>query len=137
MEFIQNNIFLVITAVVSGGMLLWSFFGRRLIGVAEVGTFEATQLINQKDAVVLDVRDEGEFKSGHIPNSRHIPLAGIGSRLKELEKFRQRPIVIICRSGNRSGAAVGILKKNGFNDVVVLRGGLMAWEQANLPVERK
>lgn len=136
MEFIRNNIFLVTTAVVSGVMLLWSFFGRRLLGVAEVGTLEATRLINQKDALVLDVRDEGEFKAGHIPNSRHIPLAGIGSRLKELEKFRQRPVVLICRSGSRSGAAAGILKKSGFNDVVVLQGGLTAWAQANLPVEK-
>lgn len=136
MEFIRNNIFLVTTAVVSGVMLLWSFFGRRLLGVAEVGTLEATRLINQKDALVLDVRDEGEFKAGHIPNSRHIPLAGIGSRLKELEKFRQRPVVIICRSGSRSGAAAGILKKSGFNNVVVLQGGLAAWAQANLPVEK-
>lgn len=136
MEFIRNNIFLVTTAVVSGVMLLWSFFGRRLMGVAEIGTLEATRLINQKDALVLDVRDEGEFKAGHIPNSRHIPLAGIGSRLKELEKFRKRPVVIICRSGSRSGAAAGILKKSGFNDVVVLQGGLTAWAQANLPVEK-
>lgn len=136
MEFIQDNIWLVLIAVVSGGMLAWSFLGPKILGIPQVGTLEATRLINQRDAVVLDVRDEGEYRAGHIPNSRHVPLTAIDSRLKELEKYRARPILVICRTGNRSGAAANLLRKRGFQEVWVLRGGLVAWEQANLPVER-
>jgi rhodanese-related sulfurtransferase len=136
MDFVQQHIWLIAIAVVSGGMLLWSFAGPMILGIPQVNTFEATQLINQRDAMVLDVRDEGEFRSGHIPRSRHVPLTAIGSRIKELEKFREKPVVLVCRSGNRAGTAAGLLKKNGFQDVRVLRGGVLSWEQANLPVER-
>ena len=136
MEFVQEHIWLIAIAVLSGGMLLWSFIGPTVLGIPQVNTFEATQLINQRDAVVVDVRDEGEYRAGHIPHSRHVPLTAIGGRVQELEKFREKPVVLVCRSGNRAGAAAGILKKRGFQDVRVLRGGVVSWEQANLPVER-
>ncbi len=136
MDFVQEHIWLIAIAVVSGGMLLWSFVGPTVLGIPLVNTFEATQLINQRDAVVLDVRDEGEFRAGHIPQSKHMPLAGIGPRIKELDKYRDKPVLLVCRSGNRASAAASLLKKGGFQDVRVLRGGVMSWEQANLPVER-
>lgn len=136
MEFVQDNIWLVLIAVVSGGMLVWSFLGPKILGIPQVGTLEATRLINQRDALVLDVRDEGEYRAAHIPHSRHVPLTAIDSRIRELEKYRKRPILIICRSGNRSGAAANLLRKRGFEEVWVLKGGLVAWEQANLPIEK-
>ncbi|MDA8092779.1 MAG: rhodanese-like domain-containing protein [Betaproteobacteria bacterium] len=136
MHFIQQNIWLVTLAVVSGVMLVWPEIERRLSGVRHVGVLEATQLINQRDALVLDVREDKEFATGHIPNSKHIPLGQLGTRLTELAKYKARPIVVNCRSGARSARACGALGKQGFGEVYVLTGGMMAWEQANLPVAR-
>lgn len=136
LTFLKNNIFLVAICVVSGGLLLWPLIQKLTTGGKEVSVPEAIQLINRSDAVVLDVRDAAEFTAGHIPNSRHIPVGEIGKRLKELEKFKQRPIIVNCRSGTRSASACAVLRKNGFEQVVSLRGGMLGWQQASMPVEK-
>lgn len=136
MEFIQHNLLLVATAVISGGMLIWSFLGSRISGINQVGTLEATRMLND-DALVLDVREDSEWGVGHIPNARHIPLGKLSGRMGELEKFKGKPIVIYCRSGQRSARACSMLKKSGYENVHNLAGGIIAWEQANLPVTRK
>lgn len=137
MQFVQTNIWLILIALVSGGMLIWPAIKRLVSGTHEVSTFDATQLINRRDALVLDVRESGDYANGHIPGAKHIPFAQLASRLKELEKFKQRPIVVTCGSGTRSGSAVGILRKAGFNEAVNLKGGIAAWQQASLPLEKK
>ena len=138
--FLQKNpwhMMLFGTAVVTGGMLLWPLINRLVAGgTPQVGANEAVQLINRRDALVLDVRDKGEFAAGHIPNARNIPLPELGGRLRELEKFKARPIVINCQSGMRSARVCGLLRKNGFNEVFTLRGGLNGWAEASLPVEK-
>ena len=136
MEFVQSNIWLILLAVVSGFMLIMPNLGATLRGIKEVGVVEATQLINHRDAVVVDVREDKEWANGHIPNAKHIPLGQLSSRFKELEKFKGKPVVIGCRSGHRSASACSVLKKNGFNEVYNLKGGIIAWEQANMPVEK-
>jgi rhodanese-related sulfurtransferase len=134
-QFIHDNLMLVGLAAVTGAMLLWSFVGGKLSGVNGVDTLEATRLINH-DALVLDVREDKEFVVGHIPKARHIPLGQLKARIAELEKFKNKPIVVNCRSGHRSAQACAILKKQGFENVVNLSGGIMAWESANLPMEK-
>ena len=136
MEFVQNNLLLVIAAVGSGAMLLWSFFGNRVSGINEVNTMEATRLMND-DALLLDVREDNEWAVGRLPNARHIRLGELSNRLSELEKFKDKPVVVYCRSGNRSARACALLKKSGFTNPNNLAGGIMAWEQANLPITRK
>jgi rhodanese-related sulfurtransferase len=136
MEFIQENLLLVIAAAASGAMLLWSFLGDRVSGINQLGTLEATRLINE-DALVLDVREDKEWAAGHIPNARHIPLGALSSRLNELEKFKGKPIVVNCRSGHRSNRACAMLKKSGFENVHNLAGGIIAWEKASLPITTK
>lgn len=137
MQFVINNIWLVLLAVVSGTMLLWPLIRGRIAGVPEVDTVEAVNLINHQDALLLDVREDSEYDSGHIPNSKHIPAGRIVERIRELEKFKNRPVLVLCRSGNRSTAACSTLKKQGFGDVRSLRGGIEAWQQASLPVKKK
>ncbi len=136
MEFVHNNLLLVITAVASGTMLLWSFFGNRVSGITEVNTLEATRLMND-DALMLDVREDNEWAVGHIPNARHIRLGELSNQITAIEKFKDKPIVVYCRSGNRSARACAMLKKSGFSNASNLAGGITAWEQASLPITQK
>lgn len=123
-------------AVISGGMLLWPLVTRLTSGhVPQVGAFEAVQLINRRDALVLDVRDKAAYAIAHIPNARNIPQTELESRLRELEKYKSRPIVVNCQSGTRSAAVHSLLQKNGF-EAFALRGGLDGWVQASMPVEK-
>jgi rhodanese-related sulfurtransferase len=130
------NLVLFGTVVVTGGMLLWPIVARLVRPGHEVGPMEAVQLINRRDAVVLDVRDAAEYKSGHITNARHIPEGEIDSRMKELEKVKSKPIIVSCARGNRSVTVANRLRALGFAEVVPLRGGLAAWQQANMPLEK-
>ena len=135
MAFVQNNILLVIIFVLSGSLLLWELFSRG--SGKEIGTLLAVQLINYKDALVLDVREESEYDAGHIPNSKHIPADKIKDRIEEIEKFKDRPIVVIYRSGVRSGAASATLRANGFSHIHNLSGGIDTWKHADLPIVKK
>lgn len=136
MQYLQNNIWMVMIALTSGMMLFWSIFGNRIRGIKEVNSTEALQLINHKNALLLDVREEAEFKSGHILNAKWIPLGKLSSRLGELEKYREQPIVVVCRSGQRSASACSTLAKQGFPQAYNLSGGVMAWQKSNLPLEK-
>ena len=136
MQFISNNIFPIFIALSSGALLLWSVFGNRIRGIREVDCTAALQLINHKNALVLDVREDSEYQLGHILNSSLVPLGKLGERIGELEKYKERPIVVVCRSGNRSGTACAMLGKLGFAQAYNLAGGVTAWQKANLPVEK-
>ena len=135
LKFLLDNMFLVAVALVSGGMLIWPVL-RRGAGGASVNTLEATQLINRQDALVLDVRSAEEFGAGHILNARNLPLAQLESRLSDLARHKDKPIIVTCETGNRSGAAASVLRKGGFGQVFNLSGGIAAWQQAGLPVEK-
>ncbi len=137
MKFIQDNIFLIAVAVVSGAMLLWPYVRRGAGGGATVNTLQATMMINREDALVLDVREPAEFATGHILNARNIPLGELERRADEIAKWKEKPIVVACASGNRSTGALSVLKKHGFGKAVSLAGGFGAWQQAGLPVGRK
>ena len=136
MQFITSNILPVTIAVISGIMLLWSFFGNRFRGIKEVNTSDALQLINHKDAIVLDVRERSEYDAGHVLNAKFIPLGKLKERMGELEKYRDQPIVVVCRSGNRSGTACFLLAKQGFAQAYNLAGGILAWQKNQLPLEK-
>lgn len=130
------NMVLFGLAVVSGCMLLIPLLKRGTRSAVDVGPPEAVMLINRKDAVVLDVRDEGDFKAGHINNARHVPEKQLADRMKELERFKSKPVIVSCASGRRSGSVADSLRKQGFADVVSLRGGIAAWQQAGMPLEK-
>jgi rhodanese-related sulfurtransferase len=98
---------------------------------------QATALINREDALVIDVREAAEFSAGHLLNARHIPLAELEKRVGELEKFRDKPVILNCASGSRSASACAILRKAGFASVHNLDGGIAAWEKAGMPISRK
>jgi rhodanese-related sulfurtransferase len=101
-----------------------------------VSALEAVQLMNRRDAVVLDVRENVEFAAGHIPNARNIPVGEFDKRARELEKLKSRPIIVTGLSGARAAKIIAALKKIGVAEVVALRGGLNGWVEASLPVEK-
>lgn len=133
MEFVQQNIWLVLLAAMSGFMLVVPGLRGRMSGIKQVGPQEAVMLMNHSNALVLDVREPSEFADGHIGQAKHIPLGSLANRLSELEKYKDKPIVAVCRSGQRSGVACGTLHKAGFANLHNLSGGMMAWDQAGLP----
>ena len=136
MEFVQKNIWLVMIAVASGALFIWPTLAKLFSRGREVGVAEAVQLINRKDAVIVDVREPNEFKAGHIPYARNIPAGQITERMKELEKLKAKPLLLICQTGTRSAQACGGLLKDGFAQTVALAGGMAAWQQAGMPVQK-
>jgi rhodanese-related sulfurtransferase len=136
-EFIMQNLALVALFLASGAMLLWPEISKLSgAGGSEVGTLEATRLINQGPVLVLDVRDEKEFAAGHLPKARHIPLRDLTGRLGEISKFKDKPVIVTCKGGTRAGAACRFLRKSGLTKVFQLKGGVAAWQQASLPLEK-
>lgn len=131
----MDNIFLIAVAFVSGAMLMWPLL-RRGGGGPSVNTLEATQMINRQDALVLDVREQAEFAQAHILNSRALPLSQLEARVGDIEKFKDKPVIVYCATGNRSSTAAATLRKRGFSKVFNLSGGFVAWQQAGLPVQR-
>lgn len=135
MKFVIDNIFLIAVAFVSGAMLVWPMV-RRGAGGPSVNTLEATQLINRQDALVVDVREQAEYAQSHILNARLLPLSQLEARLADIEKFKDKPVIVYCATGNRSSAAAATLRKSGFSNVSNLSGGFAAWRQAGLPVQK-
>ncbi len=135
MKFVMDNVFLIAVALVSGAMLVWPMV-RRGTGGPSVSTLEATQLINRQDALVVDVREQAEYAQSHILNSRLLPLSQIEARMADIEKFKDKPVIVYCATGNRSNSAAAILRKSGFSNVSNLSGGFGAWQQAGLPVQK-
>jgi rhodanese-related sulfurtransferase len=134
MEFINQNIMLVAIIVVSALGLLWPLFMRPAGNSVNPG--EATLLINREDAHIVDVREAAEFASGHLPEAKNIPVSKLADRISELEKFKEKPIILCCASGMRSNKAAGELKKQGFTRLYNLAGGVDAWGGAGYPVKK-
>jgi len=137
LEFASNHPILSLAFVVIVGLLIWTFIAGAAQGVSKLSPGDATRLINHEDAVVLDVRVDGEFNRGHILNAVHIPEKALPEQVSKLDKFRDRPIIATCRTGHRSAGACQTLRKNGFQKVYTLNGGILAWENANLPLTKK
>jgi rhodanese-related sulfurtransferase len=134
MEFINQNILLISLVVVSGLSLMWPMFARP--SGNSVGPAEATQLINREDAHIVDVRETDEFAAGHLPEAKNIPAAKLADRISELEKFKEKPIIVCCASGMRSNKACAELKKQGFEKIHNLAGGVDAWVGAGYPIKK-
>ncbi len=135
MDFIQHNLMLVILTATSGAMLLFNLLQGG--AGARVTTGEATNLINREDAQVLDVREAADFATGHLAGARNIPVAKFGERAADLDKLKGAPLIVCCETGIRSTKAVSALKKQGFERVFSLDGGIAAWNKAGLPLTSK
>lgn len=135
-DFAMRNWFLFALAFVLIGALLGTEVMHRLSGIKNLTPPQLIQLMNHDDPLLIDVRGDTEFRSGHIANARHIPLSELKGRTKKLNKFKNKPTVVYCNTGAQSGSAAKILKKDGFTTVNNLGGGIRAWQAANLPISK-
>lgn len=134
MKFLLDNWLLVLTAVVSGGALLWTTLGRGASGGA-VMPAEAVRLVNREKGVIIDVSEPAEYAAGHVAGARNIPLGGLETA-KNLPANKTVPVVLVCPNGARAKRAAATLKKLGHENATALAGGLAAWREAGLPVEK-
>ncbi len=136
-EFAGNNLLLAGIWVALVAMLIFSYVSAWTSPVKEVNTHEATLLINKQDAIILDTRAAKEFKAGHILSARQIKPEEIREKnFSKLEKNKDKPIIVVCAMGNTSRSVASSMKKAGFEDVYVLKGGMNAWQSASLPVSK-
>lgn len=109
-------------------------FMRGNADVPERSATEVAEDMRQRAVQVVDVREADEWQEGHIDGAKHIPLGALSTRVAELD--RDRPVVTVCRSGNRSMVAAKALSQAGFSDVANLEGGMIAWSRSGLPMTR-
>lgn len=134
-QFFLDNLVLFLGAFISGGMLLWPLVSKNAGGATRISPSQAVQLMNREKAVLIDVSDAAEFASGHVIGAKSVPLSTLEAS-SELPKNKAVPVVLVCPTGSRAARAVPVLKKRGFERAHVLAGGLRAWREANLPVEK-
>ena len=134
MKFILDNWHLIAIALASGGLLLWPVLQGAVASGLEPSA--AVQLINRQKAVVVDVCEAAEYAAGHIVGAKNIPLSELEGRLATVVKNKSLPLILVCQSGARSGRAVAVAKKLGYEQAQSLGGGLAAWKAANLPIEK-
>jgi rhodanese-related sulfurtransferase len=133
-KFIVDNLMIIAAALASGAMLFWPVLKGASGG--SLTAAGAVQLINREKAVVVDVCEADEFASGHVGGAKNIPLNQLEEKLPGMVKNRALPVILVCQSGARSGRALAIAKKLGYDKAEALAGGLGAWRAANLPVEK-
>lgn len=136
-EFVGNHpiLFVALAAVI--GMIVFFEYQRLFSGIKQLSPIEATRLQNDEDAIFIDVREDKEYKLGHIHGARHIPISTFDKRLTELEKSREKPMIVYCANGARASRAAGKLRKAEFASVYTMLGGITGWEKANMPISTK
>ena len=134
-EFLVHNSWLIALAVGSGLMLVWPSVMKG--GARRVTPQQATLLLNQKKAVVVDIRDEDAFNTvGAIAQSKRIPIDQIKAKAASVAKNKDTPVIVVCQKGMRAVPAAKILQGEGYTDVQVLDGGIAAWSEAGLPLKK-
>jgi len=134
-EFATNHWILFLCLLTISGLLIYNL----TIGAPkdQLDPHAATELINRRNALVVDVRPVADFSQGHIIHAVNLPMNGFQNQIGQLKKHQGNPIIVSCRSGSQSSTACRELRRAGFTEVYNLRGGMLAWQNANLPVTRK
>jgi len=132
-DFASNNIVLFAALIVILLLLARTWIMPR--NAKPLSPMDAVRTASHDDALVLDLRSENEYQGGHIINSVNIPLGFLESRISEIQKYKSSPVILVCQSGNRSLQAANTLKKQAFENIYNMSGGILAWKNANLPLE--
>jgi rhodanese-related sulfurtransferase len=133
-QFFIDNWMLISVAFASGAMLVWPAVQGATSG--GLSAANAVQLINRERAVVIDVCEAEEFAAGHVGGAKNVPVGQLERRLPEVVKNKTLPLILVCASGARANRALPVAKKLGYEKAQVLGGGMKAWKDANLPVEK-
>lgn len=134
-EFLIENSWLIALAFGSGLMLIWPVLTKG--GGTRLTVPQATLLINQKKAVLVDIReDDFVNNAGMVPNAKRVAIKELKDKANTLAKTKDTPLIVLCQTGARSGAAATVLKAAGYTEVFVLDGGLNAWKEAGMPVKK-
>ena len=134
MKFIIDNWMLMSIALASAAALFWPVLKGATGG--SLTAEGAVQLINREKAIVIDVCEANEYAAGHVGGAKNIPLSQLEQKLPGAVKNKALPVILVCQSGARSGRAVAIAKKLGYEQAQSMAGGLAAWKTANLPIEK-
>ena len=134
-EFLIQNSWLIALAFGSGLMLIWPLLNKG--GGSRITVPQATLLINQRKAVLVDIRDDDFVNNScMVPNAKRVAIKDLKDKANSLAKAKETPLIVLCQTGARSGAAATVLKAAGYTDVFVLEGGVNAWKEAGLPVKK-
>ena len=133
MKFLSENWHLILVAITSGGLLIWPLIKASKAGLTAA---MAVQLINRERGVLIDVSNPDEFVAAHAKGAKNIPLAELEAKLAGAVKKKDLPIIFICPMGKRSATATAIAGKMGYTAAQNLMGGLKAWRDANMPIEK-
>ena len=136
-EFATNHPFLVLAFVVLLALVFFNEFKIATQRFASLSPAGAVQLMNNEDVVVVDVREPSETAGGKISKAIQIPVGALKTRIGELEKHKDKTVLVYCKTGARAGAACKELGRNGFEKVYTLSGGMAAWQEAHLPISKK
>jgi len=134
-QFIIDNWALILIALTSGGMLLWSSYGGSNASDG-ISAAQAVLKVNREKGVIIDVCEPAEYQAGHAVGSKSIPLGQLDKRLGDLPKDKNTPVLVMCASGVRAKRAAAQLRKQGYVNAVAITGGMRAWREAGLPVEK-
>ncbi len=135
-EFVQNHPILVAAFLGVGALLLRDLWETLTRKYRVVSPLRAVMLINEEGAAIIDVREPHEWKKGHIPDAFHVPLGELEKRMPRLIADRDRPLIVVCQMGTRAPAACRKLTQMGYTRVHLLKGGMQAWEEENLPIAK-
>lgn len=135
MKFLIDNWMLISVAFASGGMLVWPLISSGM-NAGALSASAAVQLINRQKAVVVDVCEASEFAAGHVTGAKNVPFSELEAKLPGVIKNKTLPLILVCANGARSSRAVAVAKKLGYGQAQSLGGGLRAWKEANLPLEK-
>lgn len=135
-QFVFHNWYLFLALVVVLALLVAPNVMQLMHGIKSLAPAQCILVINRESGVFVDVSEPTEYKTGHIPNALNVPLAVIGQGLPQLDKHKERPVIVVGRVGNQALKAATALRKRGFKSVHLLAGGLPAWEKENLPLEK-
>jgi rhodanese-related sulfurtransferase len=134
MDFVIKNWMLIAVALASGGMLVWPVLRSGAAG--GLSAAGAVHLINREKAIVIDVSEQDEYAQAHVAGARSVPFGQLEQRLPEVVKNKALPVILVCATGARAARAVAVARKLGYDKAQALGGGLKAWKDANLPVEK-
>ncbi|CAH2789437.1 MAG: Rhodanese-related sulfurtransferase YibN [uncultured Paraburkholderia sp.] len=127
-----TNLVLIAIVLISGGLLLWPTISRRGLSAAA-----ATQLINRRNAAVIDLRSSADFAKRHLPSARHLEFAELQAKVAQLVKNKSNPVLLVCQTGQQSNKAARIVQDAGYAEVHVLDGGVDAWQKAGMPIVKQ